>query len=172
MARSGWSSSAAGTGPSGQAKSRCTRLTAEGTHHGLLVYNGASGFVRDLDEALRTITARDKQALLVPYFRTGVARPLGQPAGTVTSHDREALVLTDADIDDCHLRMLQWQELLRAQSMHVLPDGSAYRLRARRRDKRGRMRELSDELRVRMIGNAVSSLVAMMLGAPIAEALR
>jgi hypothetical protein len=84
----------------------------------------------------------------------------------------EALVVTDADIDDCLFRMLQWPELLRAQVMHALPDGSDYLLTARRRDKRGQVRELSNELRVKMIGNAVSSPVATMLGWAVAEALR
>jgi DNA (cytosine-5)-methyltransferase 1 len=135
-----------------------------GQRQGLLVYNGVPGFVRDLGDAIGTITSRDKQALLIPYFRTGVARPLEFPTGTVTTHDREALVFTDADVDDCYLRMLQWRELLRAQVMHKLPDGGDYLLTARRRDARGRVRELSSELRVKMIGNAVSSPVATMLG--------
>jgi DNA (cytosine-5)-methyltransferase 1 len=139
-------------------------LAGAGTDYGLLVYNGVPGFVRDLGDAIGTITSRDKQALLIPYFRTGVARGLGRPAGTITTHDREALVISDADVDDCYLRMLQWQELLRAQAMHRLPGGGDYLLTARRRDSRGRTRELSSELRVKMIGNAVSSPVATMLG--------
>jgi hypothetical protein len=132
---------------------------------------GGSKTFRELEDAAGTVTARDKQALLVPYFRTGVARSVTEPAGTVTSHDREALVLTDADIDDCLFRMLKWPELLRAQSMSTLPDGTAYRLTARRRDHRGKMRELSDELRVKMVGNAVSSYVAAMIGGAVAQVL-
>lgn len=145
---------------------------ASSPHHGLLVYNGVPGFVRDLGDAIGTITSRDKQALLVPYFRTGLARAIQQPAGTVTTHDREALVISSTDIDDCYLRMLQWPELLRAQVMHRLPGGSEYLLTARRRDPRGRVRELSNELRVKMIGNAVSAPVATMLGTAVVEALR
>lgn len=146
-------------------------VTAEGTHHGMLVYNGVPGFVRELDDTAGTVTARDKQSLLIPYFRTGVARALGEPAGTVTTHDREALVITDADIDDCYLRMLQWPELLRAQAMDRHPDGAPYELTARRRNKRGRMVELSNELRTKMIGNAVSSPVATMLATAVADVL-
>ena len=146
-------------------------VTAEGTHHGMLLYNGVPGFVRELDDAIGTVTARDKQSLLIPYFRSGVARPLGEPAGTVTTHDREALVITDADIDDCYLRMLQWPELLRAQAMDRHPDGTPYELTARRRNKRGRMVELSNELRTKMIGNAVSSPVATMLAAAVVDVL-
>lgn len=139
---------------------------------GLLVYNGMPGFVRDLGDTAGTVTTRDKQALLIPYFRTGGARPLDHPAGTVTKRDREPLMISDADIDDSYLRMLQWQELLRAQAMHRLPGGGDYLLTARRPDGRGRWRELSSELRVRMIGNAVSSPVATMLGWAVFAALR
>ncbi len=146
-------------------------VTAEGTHHGMLVYNGVPGFVRELGDATGTITARDKQSLLIPYFRTGVARALGEPAGAVTTHDREALVITDADIDDCYLRMLQWPELLRAQAMDRHPDGAPYELTARRRNKRGQMVKLSNDVRTKMIGNAVSSPVATMLAAAIVDVL-
>lgn len=146
-------------------------VTAEGTHHGLLVYNGVPGFVRDLGDAAGTVTGRDKQSLLVPYFRTGVARALEEPTGTVTSHDREALVLTDEDIDECYLRMLKWPELLRAQMMHEHADGTPYELTARRRNSRGKMVELSDELRTKMIGNAVSAPVATLLGRAVVEIL-
>jgi DNA (cytosine-5)-methyltransferase 1 len=147
-------------------------LALERMDRGLLVYNGMPGFVRDLGDTTGTVTTRDSQALLVPYFRTGVARLVDEPAGTVTTRDREALVITDADVDDSFLRMLTWQELLRAQAMHRLPGGGEYLLTARRRDGRGRVRELSSELRVRMIGNAVSAPVATMLGWAAFAALR
>jgi DNA (cytosine-5)-methyltransferase 1 len=147
-------------------------LAAQGTHHGLLVYNGVPGFVRPLEDAAGTVTGRDKQSLLVPYNRTGVAKSVDEPSGTLTTRDREALVVTDEDIDACLFRMLQWPELLRAQVMHTLPDGEPYRLTARRRNQRGKVVELSNELRVKMIGNAVSSPVATMLGHAVVEALR
>jgi DNA (cytosine-5)-methyltransferase 1 len=144
-----------------------------GNHHGMLVYNGVPGFCRTLDDAAGTVTGRDKQALLVPYNRTGRARQLELPTGTVTTHDREALIeVTDDDVDACTFRMLQWHELLRAQHMHLHHDGRRYELTARRRDKRtGAVKELSNEQRVKMIGNAVSSPVATMLGAAVASAL-
>jgi DNA (cytosine-5)-methyltransferase 1 len=146
-------------------------LAASGTHHGMLVYNGMPGFVRPLEDAAGTVTSRDKQSLLMPYNRTGLARSVDEPSGTLTTKDREALVITDDDIDACLFRMLQWPELLRAQVMHQLPDGGDYLLTARRRDSRGRMRELSNELRVKMIGNAVSAPVATMLGRAVMESL-
>lgn len=130
-------------------------LCASGLHQGLLVYNGNPGFVRDLADAAGTVTARDKQALLV---------------GTAPADD-EPVVLTDTDVDECLFRMLQWTELLRAQQMHVHGDGRPYELTAKRRDRRGRMRELSNEQRVRMIGNAVSSPVATLIGYAISEML-
>lgn len=142
-----------------------------GYHHGLLAYNGTPGFIRTLDDAAGTVTTRDKQALLVPYNRTGQARTVEEPTGTLTTRDREAYVVTDEDIDACYFRMLQWTELLRAQVMHVLPDGSPYLLSARRRNHRGKFVELSNELRTKMIGNAVSSPVATMLGHAVMEAL-
>lgn len=143
-----------------------------GNHHGLLVYNGVPGFVRSLDDAAGTLTSRDKQSLLVPYYSTGVAHPIDEPTSTITSKDREALVVTEADVDDCLFRMLQWHELLRAQAPYDHVDGRPYELTARRKDARtGKMKELSNELRVKMIGNMVSSPVATMLGAAIVESL-
>jgi len=145
-------------------------VTAQGTHHGMLVYNGVPGFVRSLDDAAGTITARDKQSLLVPDYRC-VAQETDAPMGAA-AHDREALVITEDDIDDCYFRMLQWPELLRAQMMHQRVDGAPYELTARRRNKRGKYVELSNELRTKMIGNAVSAPVATMLGRAVVEALR
>jgi DNA (cytosine-5)-methyltransferase 1 len=146
-------------------------VTSGGYHHGLLVYNGTPGFVRDTRDAAGTVTARDKQSLLVPYYTHGNGKTTDLPLGAVTGKDREALVVSEEDIDDCLFRMLQWPELLAAQQMHMRPDGTPYRLEARRRNKRGQMVELSNELRVRMIGNAVSSPVATMLGNAVVEAL-
>ena len=37
----------------------------------LLVYNGVPGFVRSLEDAAGTVTGRDKQSLLVPYYGNG-----------------------------------------------------------------------------------------------------
>jgi DNA (cytosine-5)-methyltransferase 1 len=140
-------------------------VTAGGYHHGVLVYNGNPGFVRSLEDAAGTVTGRDKQSLLVPYSN-------GNGKTTdVTSKDREALVISEQEIDDCLFRMLQWPELLAAQQMHLMPDGSPYQLKAKRKNKRGQFVELSNELRVKMIGNAVSSPVATMLGRAVVASL-
>jgi DNA (cytosine-5)-methyltransferase 1 len=128
--------------------------------------------VRSLEDVAGTLTARDKQSLLIPYYSTGVARTIDEPTGTVTSKDREALVVSEADVDDCLFRMLQWHELLRAQAPFDHSDGRPYELTARRKDARtGKMKELSNEQRVKMIGNMVSSPVATMLGEAIVESL-
>lgn len=175
-------------------------LRASGYHHGLLVYNGNPGHVRELAEPPGTVTGRDHhsllipfkkdclprstdvpagpittrdyESLLVPYNRTGVARSTEEPSHTVDTRDREALVVSEADIDDCLFRMLQWPELLRAQQMHERPDGSPYQLTARVKDRFGKFKDLSNEKRVKMIGNAVSSPVATMLGYAVVGALR
>lgn len=147
-------------------------VTGGGYHHGLLVYNGNPGFVRSLEDAAGTVTGRDKQSLLVPYYSNGNGKSTELPVGAVTGKDREALVISEEDIDDCLFRMLQWPELLAAQQMHMHPDGTPYRLEARRKNKRGQIVELSNELRVKMIGNAVSSPVATMLGHAVVGSLR
>jgi DNA (cytosine-5)-methyltransferase 1 len=146
-------------------------VCAGGYHHGLLVYNGNPGFVRDLEDAAGTVTGRDKQSLLVPYYSQSNGRPTEVPMGAVTAKDREALVITEDDIDDCLFRMLQWPELLAAQQMHRMPDGTPYQLTAKRKNKRGQFVELSNELRTKMIGNAVSAPVAAMLGRAVAQSL-
>ena len=92
--------------------------------------------------------------------------------GAITSKDREALVISEEDINDCLFRMLQWPELLAAQQMHLRPDGTPYELTAKRKNARGKFVELSNELRVKMIGNAVSAPVATMLGHAVLASLR
>ena len=146
-------------------------VTAGGYHHGVLVYNGNPGFVRSLEDAAGTVTGRDKQSLLVPYYSQSNGKSTELPMEAVTGKDREALVISEQEIDDCLFRMLQWPELLAAQQMHLMPDGSPYQLKAKRKNKRGQFVELSNELRVKMIGNAVSSPVATMLGRAVVESL-
>ena len=130
-------------------------IAAGGCTQALLVYNGNPGFVRVLDDAAGTVTARDKQSVIVPP-----TPPEPSPAE-----------LTDEEIDDCLFRMLRWPELQRGQGMHAMPDGTPYSLDARVRTARGTYRDISDQDRVKMIGNAVSSPVAAMIGHAIARAL-
>lgn len=125
-----------------------------GNHHGVLVYNGVPGFVRQIDDSAGTLTARDKQSLL---------------AGPAV--EQTPLVVTEDDVDECTFRMLQWHELLRAQVPHDHADGRPYGLDARRLDHRGRMRDLSNEERVKMIGNMVSSPVAALYAQAVGDVL-
>ena len=147
-------------------------VTAGGYHHGVLVYNGEPGFVRSLEDAAGTITGRDKQSLLVPYYTTANGKTTELPMGAVTSKDREALDhhrgrrSTTASSGCCSGRSC-WPPS-RCTSCRT---ASPYQLKAKRKNKRGQFVELSNELRVKMIGNAVSSPVATMLGAAVVESL-
>jgi DNA (cytosine-5)-methyltransferase 1 len=94
---------------------------------------------------------------------TGVARDTREPMGTLTTKDRQALVITEAT------STLPVPDAAVARAAARAADARArrrppYELTARRRDRRGKMKELSNEQRVKMIGNAVSSPVATMLG--------
>lgn len=140
-------------------------VTGGGNHHGLLVYNGNPGFVRDMDDSMGTVTGRDKQSLLMPYYGTGVTHGTGEPMGTITSKDRHALVeINDDYVNNCGFRMLKWDELQRGQHMHIKPDGTPYLLQAE-------SRKLTDQQRTKMVGNAVSAPVATLIGGAVAEAI-
>lgn len=158
-------------------------VTAGGHHHGLLVYNGTPGHVRGLGEPAGTVKTRDSQALLAPYNRTAVPVPDQAPIPTITAAETSSMIEvdpwadrwaerepTDDEIDGMLFRMLQWHELQRGQAMHVHPDGRPYLLTARVRTNRGAYREMSNEQRVMLVGNAVSSPVAAVLGHAIAQA--
>ncbi len=154
----------------GRSPAEPASTVSTGGNHAI-VYNGSPGHVRDGDMPAGTVKTRDSQAVIYPY-QTGVPRPLEQPIDTVSTRDHSALIeLTDQDIDDMLFRMLHWQELQRAQAMHVLPDGSPYKLTARVPTGRGTFKELTNEQRVKMIGNAVSSPVATMLAVAVSDAL-
>lgn len=146
-------------------------LAAGGTHHAI-VYNGSPGHVRDHDMPSGTVKTRDSQAVIYPYRTGNVPARTHQPTPTVDTRATAALLdLTDQDIDDMLFRMLHWQELQRAQAMHALPDGSPYQLTARVPARGGKFKELTNEQRVKMIGNAVSSPVATMLALAVSDAL-
>jgi hypothetical protein len=52
--------------------------------------------------------------LLVPYYGTGVARDVGDAIGTLTAKDRYALVSGAFDVEDALFRMLEPHEIDRA----------------------------------------------------------
>lgn len=68
---------------------------AGGNHHGLVTTAGGSwnDEARSTEEALRTLTTRDANALVTPYYGNAErGRPADQPLGTLTTVDRYALV--------------------------------------------------------------------------------
>jgi DNA (cytosine-5)-methyltransferase 1 len=71
--------------------------------------------VKRVDQPLGAVTTKDHHALVIPYYRTGKPKTTGQPLDTVTVKDRFGLLSTAVEIDDCHYRMLQPREHMRAQ---------------------------------------------------------
>ncbi|MBF4578921.1 DNA cytosine methyltransferase [Frigoribacterium sp. VKM Ac-2530] len=70
-------------------------FTAGGNHHGLVTTAGGSwnDETRPTDLPLRTLTTRDANALVQPYYgTTREARPATSPLGTLTTVDRYALI--------------------------------------------------------------------------------
>ena len=113
---------------------------------------------KSVGEPFGTVTASSAgghHALVVPYYRTGRATRAADPFGTVTTHDRHALVTgRSVDVDDCHFRMIQPRESLRAQRF---PD--SYVVTGNRGEQ------------TMQAGNAVSANVAQWIGECVAAAL-
>jgi DNA (cytosine-5)-methyltransferase 1 len=149
---------------------------------------------RESGESAHTITGSDRLGIVVQNMNNNVGittvdnymlvtlrrgmdgRAKSEPQPTQSTRSDQGIivyngVISEADIDDMYFRMLQWPELQRGQAMHVRADGQPYQLTARVRTKRGTYKELSNEQRVRLIGNAVSSPVATIIGHSIARAL-
>jgi DNA (cytosine-5)-methyltransferase 1 len=143
-------------------------VSAGGTHHGLvaahlshLQTHDPSGGQGDPGEPLRTQTSRSKAAVVYAfmqkYYGQGVGVEVSQPVPTVTTKDRMGLVTVAVGgvlhvIIDIAMRMLQPRELYNAQGFP--PD---YRINVKVWDpKKKRMRWLTQEEQVRMVGNSVS----------------
>ena len=111
---------------------------------------------RPLTEPMATITAGgNHHALVVPYYTTGKAKAASGPFATVTSRDRFALVTGQTiDVNDCHYRMVQPRESLRAQRF---PD--TYTVTGNQGEQ------------TMQAGNAVSANVAQWLAGQIATVL-
>ncbi|MFJ7422707.1 DNA cytosine methyltransferase [Streptomyces uncialis] len=141
-------------------------VTASGNHHALvtppmLVPVGGTWNedAHPVTEPMRTRTTRETDALLIPYYGTGTAAPTTRPMGTLTTRDRHALLTTPPaaavpDVDDCHLRMLNPDEIGRGMAFR-----EGYQLLGSRRE------------RVRQYGNAVTPPAAEVLGAALAECI-
>ena len=70
---------------------------------------------------------------------------------------------------DCIVTIAKQYGFLKWQTLWDHPKNAG--LKAKRKNKRGQFVELSNELRVKMIGNAVSSPVATMLGQAVVTSL-
>jgi DNA (cytosine-5)-methyltransferase 1 len=106
---------------------------------------------------MRTRTAVETDALLIPYYRTGVARPTSHPIGTLSTRDRYALVdgpgVAAGDIEDCRFRMLTVGEIQAA--MAFTP---SYHLAG-----------TSRRVKIRQLGNAVTPCAMELLMSALAE---
>jgi hypothetical protein len=165
-ASSASSSSAASTGRVRPGDEPAHTVTAAGQPPRPARLQRHPGFVRDVDEPAGVVTTRDKQSLLVPYYRTGVARSSTEPMGAVTARTASA-----RDHRGRHRRVPVPDAAVagaaaRADDARAALTAALRADRAAPRQARPELVELSNELRVKMIGNAVSAPVATMLGTP------
>lgn len=105
-------------------------------------------------DPLGAITGADHHSLVIPFRRGNRARTTGEPLHTLSTRDSAALVQPAIDVDDCHFRMLQPREHLRAQRF---PDG--YRVLGNKSEQ------------TMQAGNAVPSNVAQWLAGRVIAVL-
>ncbi|WP_020578904.1 DNA cytosine methyltransferase [Actinopolymorpha alba] len=102
-----------------------------------------------------TVTARDHHALVIPYRRAAKPyRAVEAPLSTVATVEQHGVLDPAVNIDDCHFRMLQPREHLRAQTF---PD--TYIVHGNKGEQ------------TMQAGNAVATNVAQWLGTALAAAL-
>ena len=82
---------------------------------GLLMAPQSDGRAMPTDRPAPSLTAK-VPPILVPYDSSGVARPVTEPTRTMTTRDRAALVDPAIDIDDCRFRMLEPHEVKAAMA--------------------------------------------------------
>lgn len=104
-----------------------TTVSAAGRHHGLTVPPGAfyvknygghaepRHMVKDVGQPLGVVTGQDHHALVIPYRRANRPTTTGEPLHTLHAKESAGLLRPDVAVDDCHFRMLQPREHLRAQ---------------------------------------------------------
>lgn len=137
-------------------------VTASGTHHGLVTTYYGKGSTKPTGEALPTVTAVEKHALLM---RNNTARgnpaqlvnPVTEYARTITTAGHQSLLTADRptiDVDDVLFRMLEPREIARAMDFPT-----DYTILGNRREQ------------VRMAGNAVTPPAARDLVGVVAESL-
>ena len=133
-------------------------LTASCTQSLVVPYQSAP---HGAEEPLRTVTTRDRLALIVPPMGDVVPRDASrEPAPTQTTTTRAALVeVADSEIDRCGFRMFDLQEIARTMAMDRHPRDGDYVVLGNKRE------------RMAQYGNAVTPPVAHEGVARLAEAL-
>ncbi|MDV6979620.1 DNA cytosine methyltransferase [Mycobacterium intracellulare] len=137
-------------------------VTAGGRHHGLVTTYYGNGGTRPASDALATVTAVERHALLM---RNNTARgdqgqmttPVNEPIRTITTTGHQSLIAAEhptIDLDDVLFRMLEPREIASAMDF---PD--EYRILGNRREQ------------VRQAGNAVTPPAARDLVGVVAESL-
>ncbi|QZH69415.1 DNA cytosine methyltransferase [Mycolicibacterium farcinogenes] len=138
-------------------------VTASGNHHGLITSYYGNGSTHSTDEALATVTAIHRHALLMR--NNGVrgghparhTTPIDEPARTVTTSGHQSLLTAHAlpiDLSDVLFRMLEPHEIGRAMAF-----GRNYVVLGNKRQ------------RVRQYGNAVTPPVAGVIVSALVEAI-
>lgn len=123
-------------------------------NHALVLPEALVGCLREnnvlapVDQPVRSVIAGGNQHfLLLPFYgNAGRAHGVEEATRTVSTHDREGLLGVAPEVEDCHFRMLQPQEIQRAMAF---PDN--YVVKGTARD------------RVKQLGNAVTPPVMSLL---------
>lgn len=137
-------------------------VAASGNHHGLVTSYYGKGGTRTSDDALPTVTAMEKHALLM---RNNTARgdqgqmstPVSEYIRTVTTSGHQSLLTAGRptiDVNDVYFRMLEPREIVAAMDF---PEG--YTMLGNRREQ------------VRLAGNAVTPCAARDLVGAVVETL-
>jgi DNA (cytosine-5)-methyltransferase 1 len=122
-------------------------------------------------EPIRAMTTHCHQSLVIPY--QSIPHRADEPCKTITTRDRLALLvppeppktppppreLNDKDIDDCSFRMFQLPEIARTMTMDNHPNGGDYIVTGNKRE------------RMAQYGNAVTPPAMQLLVSRLAETL-
>lgn len=139
----------------------CT-VVANGNHHGLVTAYYGNGTTRPTSEALATVTATERHALLMRNNSSKgdgaeMVTPATEPVRTVTTAGHQSLLAAERptiDVDDVLFRMLEPREIAGAMDFPA-----TYRILGNRREQ------------VRQAGNAVTPPAARDLVGVVAESL-
>lgn len=139
----------------------CT-VVANGNHHGLVTTYYGNGGTRPAGDALATVTAVERHALLMRNNSSKgdgaeMVTPASEPARTVTTAGHQSLLTAERptiDLDDVLFRMLEPREIAAAMDFP-----GTYRILGNRREQ------------VRQAGNAVTPPAARDLVGVVAESL-